>query len=367
MVPHKLALPVMALAIVVICVPAAAGDRPSPEAFAHVNAALADNHIRPRYGNLLSQAMDFEGAAERLCSRPEPTAMHETRSAFHALMDAWMDVEHLRFGPAELFLRASRFHFWPEARGKVDKVVAELLTEGADISPSRIENASAAGQGLMAAEALLFSQEATESEPRGSATGCRLLQAIAVNMRTMAEGMDRDWWRGERPFVTLFTGPGSDNPYYASHDEAGLTLLASLHDGLQRVADLKLAPVVGDDIDAVRPYLAESRLSGRALRNIVLNLEALQDLYAGGDGSGMGSLLPDSEEKLKKLIPKGFRATLETARSIEGPLEEAAADPAQRDLVEKLLVQVRALRQIVRNRLTAALDLPIGFNALDGD
>lgn len=365
--PPKLALPVMALVIVVFSVPAASGDGPPPEAFAQVNAALAENHIRPRYGNLLSQATDFEGATERLCRGPASATMNEARSAFHALMDAWMDVEHLRFGPAELFLRVNRFHFWPEARGKVDKVVAGLLADGADISPSRIESASAAGQGLMAAEVLLYGQGSTESEPRGSAIGCRLLQAIAANMWTMAEGMDGDWWRGERPFVTLFTGPGSDNPYFASHDEASLTLLASLHDGLQRIADLKVAPVVGDNIDTVRPHLAESRLSGRALRNIVLNLEALQDLYTGGAGPGMGSLLPKSEDKLDKLVRKGFRATLQTARSIERPLGEAAADPSQRDIVEKLQIQVRALRQIVRNRLAKALDLSIGFNALDGD
>ena len=361
------ALPVMVLAVALISVPAASGDGPSPEAFARVNAALADNHIRPRYGTLLSQATDFEGAADRLCSGPGPAAMNEARSAFHALMDAWMDVEHLRFGPAELFLRVNRFHFWPEARGKVEGVVAGLLAEEADISPSRIESASAAGQGLMAAELLLHGPDSTESEPAGSAAGCRLLQAIAGNMRAMAEGMDRDWWSGERPFVALFTEPGSGNPYYASHDEAALTLLASLHDGLQRIADLKVTPVVGDDIATVRPYLAESRLSGRALRNIVLNLEALQDLYAGGAGPGMGSLLPESEGKLDTLLRKGFRATLETARSIEGPLEEAAADPARRDSVETLQVQVRALRQIVRNRLTTALDLPLGFNALEGD
>lgn len=361
--PHTFAFPVMALAIVAFSVPAASGDRPPPEAFADVNAALAENHIRPRYGNLLSQATDFEDAAERLCRGPGPATMKEARSAFHALMDAWMDVEHLRFGPAELFLRVNRFHFWPEAHGKVEGAVAGLLADGADISPSRIESASAAAQGLMAAEALLFGQGSTES----AAVGCRLLLAIAGNMRTMAQGMDGDWWRGERPFVTLFTGPGSDNPYFASHDEAALTLLASLHDGLQRIADLKVAPVVGDDIDNVRPYLAESRLSGRALRNIVLNLAALQDLYTGGAGPGMGSLLPESEDKLDKLVRKGFRATLQTARSIERPLEEAAADPAQRDLVEKLQIQVRALRQIVRDRLARALDLSIGFNALDGD
>lgn len=64
---------------------------------------------------------------------------------------------------------------------------------------------------------------------------------------------------------------------------------------------------------------------------------------------------------------KAFRLTSATAQSIDGPIEKAAADPALRPPVEKLAKQVRALRQIVRDRLAPALGLAVGFNALDGD
>lgn len=365
--PSTIARPMLALAFLTLAAPAVAGDRPPPEAFAAVNAALAENHLRPRYERLSQVAKDFEAAVGRLCAEPGNSALSEAKARFHTLMDAWMDAEHLRFGPAELFMRVYRFHFWPEARGKVNKTLARLLADEAAASPSAIRQASVAGQGLMAAEALLYGPGATESEPGGSAAGCRLLRAIAGNMREMADGMDRDWWRGERPFIELFAGPGPENPYFESHGEAALAFLKSLHDGLQRVVDLKVAPVIGKGAGMVRPHLAESRRSGRSLRNIVGNLKALQDLYAGGAGAGIAALLPKSERKLERLLHKGFRATVATAQSIEGPLEAAAADPAQRKTVEKLRVQVQALRQIVRDRLAKALGLPIGFNALDGD
>ncbi len=362
--PPVIALPALVLAILAFGVPAAAGDRPPPEAFERVNAALAENHVRPRYVRLAAAARDFKAAAGALCAKPGAGTFARAETAFHDLMDAWMAVEHLRFGPAELFMRIHRFHFWPDARGKVDKAVARLLTEET-VSPARVSRGSVAGQGLMAAEALLLGPESSKIRPGGSAEGCRLLQAIAGNMRDMAEGMDRDWWTGERPFIALFTNP--ENSYFESHGEASRAFLKSLHDGLQRIVDLKVAPVIGKGADKVREHLAESRLSGRSLRNVVLNLEALQDLYGGGGEPGIAALIPNSGRKLERLLHKGFRATVATAKSIDGPLEAAAADPAQRKKVDKLRIQVQALRQIVRNRLAKALGLPIGFNALDGD
>ena len=355
------ALPTLVLAFLALAAPAAA--EPSEEAFASVNAALAENHIRPRYERLSVTARDFEAAVEPLCASPGPSTLSEAQAGFHALMDAWMDVEHLRFGPAETFMRMHRFHFWPEARGKAGKAITKRLAGESGTAAVPFRDASAAVHGLLAAEFLLYGQNASDPAP----AQCSLLSEIAGNMREMAGGMASDWWSGTDPFIALFTGPGPENPYFEGHGEAALAFLKSLHDGLQRVVDLKIAPVIGKDIGKVRLHLAESRLSGRSLRNIVLNLGALQDLYAGGGGPGIAALIPKSGRKLERLLHKGFRATVATAKSIDGPLETAAADPAQRKTVEKLRVQVQALRQIVRDRLAKALGLPIGFNALDGD
>ena len=115
------------------------------------------------------------------------------------------------------------------------------------------------------------------------------------------------------------------------------------------------------------PRLAESRLSGRSLGNVIDNLAALRALYEGENGPGLGDLARTADPKLHKLLRKAFRITLGTARDIGRPLEEAAADAALRPKAEKLALQVRALKQIVRDRLAPALGFPVGFNALDGD
>ena len=113
--------------------------------------------------------------------------------------------------------------------------------------------------------------------------------------------------------------------------------------------------------------LAESRLSGRSQRNIVATLGALEALYAGEGGVGLGELTAATNPKLDRLMRKAFRLTLATARSIDRPIERAASDPALRPPVTKLATQVQALKQIVRDRLAAALGLTVGFNAFDGD
>ena len=128
-----------------------------------------------------------------------------------------------------------------------------------------------------------------------------------------------------------------------------------------------MRPVLGKAIDSAHPELAESRPSERSLRNIVFNLEALQTMYTGESGVGLSQLVSKSDIELDELMHKAFNATVKNARSFEMPLEVVAVSPEQRPQADKLFLQVRALRQIVRQRLASALSMRIGFNTLDGD
>ena len=161
--------------------------------------------------------------------------------------------------------------------------------------------------------------------------------------------------------------PGPDNPFVEDHAAATLNFFQSLHDSLQLIHDVNLKPIIGESAAAARPVLAESRLSGRSQRNIVVTLEALQALYLGTGSAGLGDLTAVADPKLDRLMRKAFRLTLATAQSIDGPIEKAAAEPGLRPPLEKLAKQVRAIRQFVRERLAPALGLAVGFNALDGD
>ena len=326
--------------------------------------ALAETHAVPRYKRLATATDDFTTAAEAHCASTSDAGRAQARAAFHEAMNAWMGVQHLRFGPVESFNRAYRFYFWPQARAKVADAVAELVTTGEeDERLARIDRANVAVQGLLAAELLLYD----ERYLGGDAKGCGLLSAVAANMRTMAAGILSEWRDGDDAFARLMTTPGPDNSHFEDHAAGTLAFFQGLHDSLQLIHDVNLKPVIGENAATVRPVLAESRLSGRSQRNIVVTLEALQALYLGEGSAGLGDLTAIADPKLDRLMRKAFRLTLATAQSIEGPVEIAAADPALRPPVEKLAKQVRALRQIVRDRLAPALGLAVGFNALDGD
>ena len=336
----------------------------APADYARVNAALAETHAVPRYEQLAAAKEAFATAARALCDGTDDASRAQARAAFHDAMDAWMGVQHLRFGPIETFNRAYRFYFWPQARAKAANAVAEFVAAGEeDERLARIDRANVAVQGLLAAEVLLHDERYLGAD----AEGCGLLSAVAANMRTMAAEILADWREGDAPFAGLMAAAGPDNPQFEDHAAGTLAFFQSVHDSLQLIHDIKLKPVIGESAETVRPVLAESRLSGRSQRNIVVTLEALKALYLGEGGAGLGDLTAAADPKLDRLMRKAFRLTLATAQSIDGPVENAAADPALRPPVEKLAKQVRALRQIVRDRLAPALGLAVGFNALDGD
>jgi predicted lipoprotein len=157
---------------------------------------------------------------------------------------------------------------------------------------------------------------------------------------------------------------------YKRHQEAALAFFQSLHDGLEAIVATRLCPVLGAKPKDDRPRLAESRSSSRSMRNIVVSLAALETLYTG-DGKGKVGfallVVARGDRKLDALMRRAFTLTLANARSIGKPLDVALRDKTLRPRAAKLLLQLRALKQIVRTRLAPAIGLTVGFNALDGD
>ncbi len=357
-------IPAVALTLVLLSGHAPAAEAIAPADYARVNAALVENHVLPRYDKLAAATARFAAAAGGFCGRNGKTDPKALRRAYDGAMQAWIGVHHLRFGPVDYFSRTQRFYFWPQARGKAGRAVARALAGGpAALDAPRFARSNAAVQGLLAAEVLVHDERHSGPDRKG----CPLLRAVAGNMRRMAAGIAADWRGGDAPFARTVTGPGPQNDLFADHREATLAFFRSLHDGLQFIADVRLTPVLGATPDKARPHLAESRRSRRSMRNVVDSLDALRALYLGEGGPGLGDLTRIADPKLDRLMRRAFRITVATARSIGRPLEDAVRDPALRPKARKLALQVRALHQIVRDRLAAALGLAVGFNALDGD
>ncbi len=352
-------------------VPAASGAAPDPAAVAK---SLVENYVLPRHRELAAATASFEAAAREFCAAPDEARLAALDAAFNGSADAWLAIESLQFGPIELLMRSPRMYFWPDPTGRAAQDVAEFVATGdpAQLGPEAFTGVTVSLQGLPAAEVALFDDDGRRQLLAGDEAGkrrCALLIAIAGNIAGIAADLEAGWISGDEPFVQVIATPGPGNSDFANQDEVTVAFLKAINHALRFAGDTRLKPVLGADIGAARPDRAEAWRSGRSLRNIVVELETAQALYLGTDDLGLRSLAEASAKDpgIAQLLVKAFRITVETARSIGAPLPKAVVDPSKRPQLQKLATQIQALRQLVGTRLAAALELSVGFNALDGD
>ena len=70
---------------------------------------------------------------------------------------------------------------------------------------------------------------------------------------------------------------------------------------------------------------------------------------------------------LNAQIENGFRAVREIADTIPVPLAEAVQDEAERARVVELFDRATTLTRLIKNELSAAMQVTVGFNENDGD
>src|SRR3546814_12041294 len=126
--------------------------------------------------------------------------------------------------------------------------------DSAALAPGSFRQASVAAQGFPALERLLFgsgAREALIAKGREADDRCRLVVAIASNLRRMGEGIVAGWTAGEpKSFVRFLTSPGPNNPYYATHRDSTIDFFKLLYGRLHNILHLELGPVLRHSTDA---------------------------------------------------------------------------------------------------------------------
>lgn len=315
-----------------------------------ISAAL-ELHILPRHDAFAAAASDLSAAAAGFCAGDR--SLEEVKTAYEAAMDGWMGIQHIAFGPIQSFNRRYRVQFWPDKRTAAPALFAKLLAEQPrDIfKPNGFTFAGVAVQGLPVVERLLYEGVPVEGYR------CELLAAVSANVSAIADGLRSEWADGADSWgeeVRAAAAGGSDM-LGLPQDVAGM-LLGGLGGELKLIREYKVLAV----LDGTPP---ESPFAQRSARNIVVNLEALAELYR------LLVLPPLKAEdaKFAALLERAFAQTMATAKSVSGPLADAAQDPARRAVLETLATETGALRQIAAQKAADRLGLVLGFNALDGD
>lgn len=333
--------------------------------YAGLNKAAIEKHILPRYDALVTATVGLNEAAKAFCAAPGKKPISELQTAFGQTMDAWQDIQHVRFGPIDWFFRSQRVAFWPDPRNTIGKQMAELLSkhQSGSVEPELLAKDSVATQGLPALERLIFGDDAgkLKSGP-DAAYRCRYVEAIAINLAQMAKETRAAWREGgDKAFAAVMQDYSKPDAPYREPQEATLELFKALYLAVELAADHKLARPLGATQKDARPRLAESWRSERSLRNIQRNLAAAQDLYLNSFSAAVSDKAADAA------IRDGFASSVTAASALKQPLETAVQDAGARRQAEALATELLALKKLLGDRLPPALDIPVGFNALDGD
>lgn len=336
------------------------------KAYDAINRAAVGGHVLPRYDALVAATAKLEQVSRTFCAMPAAGRTIETlQQAYHDATDAWQDIQHVRFGPIDLFFRSQRFAFWPDPRNTIGKQMSELIVRHASGSMNAevLGRGSVAVQGLPALERMIFGDDANKLQAGADAIfRCGYVTAIAENLVGMARETQQEWRAPNKGFAAQMLNPGQgQDARYRDTKEATLELFKSLYTAIELAADHKLARPLGASADDARPRLAESWRSERSLRNIQHNLAAAADLYAT-------AFAPQVLDKsLDTTIRAAFAQARASAAALPMPLERAVQDTGARKAAEKLAADTLALKGLVMQRLPEALQIPVGFNALDGD
>ena len=345
----------------------AAASGAAPEASAEATSIalrVSDRFVIPAYRRLAEASGAQADAWAAFVSERENGDIESLVTAYHGSCDAWAEAQIIRTGPIVLFLRYERFAFWPDARNGTQRALDALIAsdDPNELLPENLATNHVAGQGLTGIERLLYGEEepgsALKAASEEAARRAEVGLALARNLNQIANEVLTDWTVAGGVRDMIAAGAGWNN-LFADGEECARLLLTDLVGAFRLMHDVKLLPVLGESIDMARPRASEAWRSGRAKRNLMLNLEAsraMNDAFAERLRDGRRAALDES-----------FDRSMAAIAALSEDLGDAAADPERRATVEAARDAVKSTQLLIVDILPADLGITLGFNALDGD
>jgi predicted lipoprotein len=331
-----------------------------------------ERHIRPGYQRLAEAAGTLDGAVAPYCEQQTHDARKAVEAAFDAVVVAWGRIEHITFGPVTAGERLERIMFWPDRRGIGGRQLANALSsrDPTVVDAAKLAEKSVAMQGLPALDTLLFAAAGTVSEaPETRRHRCAFAAAVATNLAQITKAIAAAW-TDPGGFSQSWLSPGPGSAHFLKPSETTLALAKAFDQGLEKVRDQRLGGPLG--LNAQRRKLpAVLSKSGRAMVLVAANIDGLRELYVEG---GMeraitatnGTDTASSTPSLAHLVA----TELQTARSGVAALVGVPSPFETQQNVERVIAvgfPLKNARTTAATLLSTSANLPMGFNASDGD
>lgn len=337
--------------------------------YAAMLATAADGPVIAGYRQFQADATALERSVSQFCAAADDTALAALRTGFHTAMDSWQAVQWIGYGPVEAFHRGQRVQFWPDKKNAGDRQMLALIKDrkAESLDPHRIPFASVAIQGLPALEMLLFAENQADKLLAAGAEEtrfrCKLLGGIANNLARIGAELVDEW---EKPdgFVNTLKTIGIGAGPYADSRQAASQMFNALHGQLTAIAEVKLSYPLGTAVADARPGRAESWRAKRSARNIAQNLAAVRAVF-------VTALIPVLAAEGKAAAADRFVQAVDAATAaltrLAAPLETEMTTAEGWSRANAVKAKVKAAALVLETDIANALDLQVGFNALDGD
>ena len=329
-----------------------------------VLSEATNGFIRPGYRDLADRASTLRDKLGKLCDSAKEASLTSARRAFGETVMAWSRVETIRFGPILSNNAAERIYFFPDRRGiglrQVQGVLVE--TDETSISADTLAAKSVALQGLGTLEFLMFGTGAEVLATNEGGFRCQFATAVSERVKATAKDV-ADEWSAQDGIARRFVDPDPANADFQTNEDSLRALLGTFINGLEMVADTRIAPFLGKDRTSMNPKAAAWWRSGLTGEAIGANLSGLSGLF---DASGIGRLLPEQMANLPTEIGVEFANAERALQSAGQPVIETAATEDGRSSLTYLLIVTRSLRAMFADRLAGAIGLVAGFSSLDG-
>jgi predicted lipoprotein len=324
-----------------------------------VNLAVTDAHVIPSYNAFAAGAEELSASAASACANLTADSLAALQISFHHAMDGWQGVQHIQFGPITYFNWNFRIQYWPDDNGTGARQLSALIAakDTAVLDDATFDRQSVGVQGFQALESLLF-DDASLADLQADSYRCQVVQTIAANIAEIATGVASRWVDEFRATVAS----ADERGFFESSEDATIDYLKALVEPVRSIQQKKLEAVLGDSPEAARERRAESWRSQRTLRNIKLNVAALEQEFSASTPA-LSSVLQYADVEV---VDAAFAKLIASLDAQPDSLAEAlAAENGHAKLLE-VVANFDALFEALEASLKNT-DLYLGFNSLDGD
>lgn len=311
-----------------------------------------DHVVIQTYESLNTEAEKLVLALRALETQPTQANLDVARQAWRSARVYWELAEGFLFGPVDQQGIDPVIDSWPVNEADLQAVLAS----GHVLDKAYVDSLEGTLKGFHTIEFLLFGASGDKTTTAFTVRELAYLRACGESLKGATQQLYDAWQPNGQHFGRTVKEAGADwNTVYRSQRSA----LQELVDGVITIADEVGNGKIQDPFAQSDVRFEESRFSANSKADFADNIRSIRNIYIGGmNNRASGASLSDLVRAENETTDAEIRAKIEAAISgIENiPGTFTAAIFTQRPAVQAAQIQVRALQQVLEEKLKPMLD-----------